>query len=71
MTKDVCVQSKEMIQEIPDGPVVRILYFHCHGLGSVSCQGTKIPQCRLKKEKENLFTKQKQMHRHRKQSYGY
>ena len=43
------------------------------GLGSISCRVTKIPQveqCRHKK-KENLFTKQKQMHRHRKQSYGY
>ena len=26
------------------GPVVRVWHFHCRGLGSIPCRGTKIPQ---------------------------
>ena len=32
------------IREFPGGLVVRILGFHCHGLGSIPSQGTEIPQ---------------------------
>ena len=35
---------KIVIREFPCGPVVRTRYFHCHGLGSIPGQGTKILQ---------------------------
>ena len=41
--------------EFPGGLVVRILGFHCHGLGSIPGQGTEIPQatwCGQKKRKK-------------------
>ena len=40
--------------EFPGGLVVRILGFHCYGLGSVTGQGTEIPQAaqRGKKKKK-------------------
>ena len=56
--------------------MVRTRRFHCWGLGSIPCQGTKIPEAtrgqKKKKEKTqmNLSTKQKQSHRHRKQTCG-
>ena len=40
---------------MPDGLVVRILGFHCHGLGSVPGGGTGIPQalcCAQNKKKD-------------------
>ena len=41
--------------EFPGGPVVRILHFHCRGLGFDPCWGTKIPKAMwrgLKKRKD-------------------
>ena len=40
---------------MPDGLVVRILGFHCHGLGSIPGGGTGIPQalcCAQNKKKD-------------------
>ena len=34
--------EKSYWRYFPDGPVVKTLYFHCRGVGSISGQGTKI-----------------------------
>ena len=43
--------------EFPGGPVVRTCSFHCLAPGSISGQGTKIPQaarCGQKKKKKKI-----------------
>ena len=46
------------LREFPDGPVVKIQCFHCHGPGSIPSQGTKILQAThsvaKKRERERL-----------------
>ena len=37
------VLKKKKMEKFPDGLVVRILGFHCCGLGSVPGRGTEIP----------------------------
>ena len=51
MTTDLCVQSKEMIQEIPGAQWLGFCTFTAEGLCSVSCQGTKIPQVEQSRQK--------------------
>ena len=49
---------KIVIREFPCGPVVRTRYFHCHDLGSIPGQGTKILQAiqqGQKKKKKKTF----------------
>ena len=52
------------IGEFPGGPVVRTLSFHCHGLGSIPGQETKVLQdlqCRQKKEEEKKRNTHREM----------
>ena len=53
---------------MPDGLVVRILGFHCHGLGSIPGGGTGIPQAlccaqNKKKDKRKEGKKKRKMER--------
>ena len=38
------IAKSETGREFPGSPVIRILCYHCHGLGSIRGQGIKIPQ---------------------------
>ena len=38
-----CFKNR-MMREFLGGTMVRTLYFYCRGIGSISGQGTKIPQ---------------------------
>ena len=54
-----------MYREFPGDLVVRILGFHCRGLGSVLAQGTEILQavwCGQKKKKRERIKKKKRMY---------
>ena len=70
------LKKKKRYREFPGGLVVKTQHFHCHGLGSIPGWGPEIFQAlwhgkKKKKIQLTLFTKQKQTHRHRKQTYGY
>ena len=43
-------------RELPGGPVVRILHFHCCGPGSIPGRGTKILQAVPKKDFVSSYT---------------
>ena len=49
---------RSILGEFPDGPKVRTWHFHCWGLSSIPCQGTKIPQVSRHSQK-NKKTKPK------------
>ena len=62
-SRDVC-NYKMYIGELPGGPVVRTLQFHCHGLGSIPGQETKIPQdSQYRQKKDENKIKYKNTHR--------
>ena len=57
------IAKSETGREFPGSPVIRILCYHCHGLGSIRGQGIKIPQTvqygQKKKKKKKRKTERK------------
>ena len=41
-----------LLGRLPGGLVIRTWCFHCHGLSSISAQGTKIPQAVRRSQKK-------------------
>ena len=50
--RDVLHHPGRTYKEFSGGPLIRSLHFHCHGLGLIPGQGSKIPQPKRKKRKE-------------------
>ena len=41
-------------RDFPGDPVVKTLYFHCSGMGSIPDQGTRMPQGMVKNKKKTI-----------------
>ena len=58
------VNSENIFQEFPGGPVITTLCSHCRDLGSISGWGTNIPQAlrlskREKKKRKKIYSTKK------------
>ena len=56
--RDVLPYPGRTYKEFSGGPLIRSLHFHCHGLGLIPGQGSKIPQPKKKKKERKEFIKE-------------